>query len=518
MNQVWYIFRKDARHHWPSIAASLALLVAFAWFDIRSWSRFDGAMATGAAAAVSFFFVSQTLPGLVNVLLPLSWMFLIVRVVQGESLVGDRQFWVTRPYDWKQLLAAKLLFVLVFINFPFLCMNAFLLARAGFHPTHYIVGLLWIQLLWTISLFLAVAALATVTRNIPQMLLAALFIVLYVIGITALFSFLRKSNFSGSIDSWSVLLLGSTAVAIIFIQYSRRRTALSLGLIVGVCALLTLISVATPVVVPDRKQIAREYPLSTGNRPVELALARPEQNGGEFARVYSGDVSIQFPLSVAGIPQGSFLRMDGMIVTLTKANGFRWDSSWQRNALWMFPDLKLAHIGFQIKQNIFDQLNSGPVTAHLLLAFTEYRENNSRPFTVPSSEFSLPEVGRCTSEFQHLRGIQCLAPLRRPTFLLVTTETAANTCRLGNSRLPSPPFVRAFVQGGFGPAEMGISPVHQVLIDPSEWDPYGGLPFTPGLCPGTPLTLSHPEVTGSRGLEVEFDNVSLDDFRERLPK
>ena len=67
---------------------------------------------------------------------------------------------------------------------------------------------------------------------------------------------------------------------------------------------------------------------------------------------------------------------------------------------------------------------------------------------------------------------------------------------------------RLFESGGFGPAEMGISPVHQVLIDPSEWDWSGGLPFTPGLCPGTPLTLSNPEVTGSRGLEVEFDNIS----------
>jgi hypothetical protein len=149
MNQVWNIFRKDARHHWLSIATSLALLLAFAWFDVRSWSRFDGALATGMATDVLFFFGSQMLPGLVNVLLPLSWIFLIVRVVQGELLVGDRQFWVTRPYDWKQLLAAKLLFVLAFINLPFLCMGAFLLARAGFPPTHYLVGLLWTQLLWT---------------------------------------------------------------------------------------------------------------------------------------------------------------------------------------------------------------------------------------------------------------------------------------------------------------------------------------------------------------------------------
>src|ERR1700739_4313976 len=115
MNQVWNIFRKDARRHWPEIAASLAALLAFAWLDIRRWSQGD------SFAATSFFVLidSQFLPGLLNALLPLSWMFLIVRVVQGESLVGDRQFWITRPYDWKQLMAAKALFVLAFINLPF---------------------------------------------------------------------------------------------------------------------------------------------------------------------------------------------------------------------------------------------------------------------------------------------------------------------------------------------------------------------------------------------------------------
>ena len=174
MNQVLHIFRKDARHLWREIAASLALLVAFAWLDIRSWSQPYGAMATGVSVLLS----AEMLPGLVNLLLPVSWIFLIVRVVQGESLVGDRQFWVTRPYDWKQLLAAKALFVLTFVNFPLLLADAFLLAHAGFHPTHYLAGLLWLQLMWILFLFVWLTALAAVTNSVAQMLLALLLIVL----------------------------------------------------------------------------------------------------------------------------------------------------------------------------------------------------------------------------------------------------------------------------------------------------------------------------------------------------
>src|SRR5579863_10228705 len=254
MNQVLHIFRKDVRHLWREIAASLALLLAFAWLDIRSWSRPYGAVATGISVLLS----GEMLPGLVNFLLPVSWIFLIVRVVQGESLVGDRQFWVTRPYDWKQLLAAKTLFVLAFVNFPFFLADAFLLARAGFHPTHYLSGLLWLQLMWVLLLFVWLTALATVTNSIAQMLLALLLIVLDMIGTSALSSVIRKAEFSGSIDQWWGLVVIGVAVIIILMQYSRRRTALSRWMIVGVCALLTLISVASSrATSPDRSSIVR---------------------------------------------------------------------------------------------------------------------------------------------------------------------------------------------------------------------------------------------------------------------
>src|SRR5579863_4832809 len=215
MNQVLHIFRKDIRHLWREIAASLALLVAFAWLDTRSWSQPHGAMATGISVLLS----GEMLPGLVNFLLPVSWIFLIVRVVQGESLVGDRQFWVTRPYDWKQLLAAKTLFVLAFVNFPFFLADAFLLARAGFHPTHYLSGLLWLQMMWVLLLFVWLTALATVTNSIAQMLLALLLIVLDVIGSSALSSFIQKSGFSVGVNSLWGLVVNGVAVTVIFIQY-----------------------------------------------------------------------------------------------------------------------------------------------------------------------------------------------------------------------------------------------------------------------------------------------------------
>ena len=115
----------------------------------------------------------------------------MIRVVQGESLVGDRQFWITRPYEWPKLLGSKIAFVLVFVCVPLLVLQIVLLRSAGFHPANYVTGLLWMQA--TLLMFvLPMAALATVTATIVQLLLALLIVVLYLIGMSWLSSQFRN--------------------------------------------------------------------------------------------------------------------------------------------------------------------------------------------------------------------------------------------------------------------------------------------------------------------------------------
>jgi len=509
MNQIWNIFRKDARHHWPEIVASLALLAAFAWLDIHTWGLPNEVVAAGA---FSFVLLFRILPGLVNVLLPLSWIFLIVRVVQGESLVGDRQFWVTRPYDWRLLLAAKTLFVVAFVNLPLFCMDMFLLAQAGFHPTHYLVGLLCMQLMWTLLMFLPAAAVASITRNIPQLLLGALLIALYMVGMAALSQVVPNSSFSGNGDESSGLLLIATAAAVVFVQYSRRRTALARWLIAGLCVALILVLLLTPY----RSLIASEYPASKGDFPLQLALSSAENNKSNYFPGHYGVASITLPLSVSGIPKDSFLELDGMIVTLTNSAGLRWDSGWQFQARYLGTDVSVVEANFDMKQKIFDQFKSAPVNVHLLLAFTQYHDKNQRQFIVPSGEFNLPEVGRCSSKMEYGHALGCQVPLRRPTPLLITSETSASTCPI--TRVDTKPtpghFARSISFGESEPAEMGISPVHQFDLYLSAWDWASHEPMSPGICPGTPLILSNPELIGRSRVELQHDNLSPTEYQQ----
>ncbi len=215
MKQILNIFRKDLRRFWRESAVSIALLATYAWNDPRGWAGEGNLVAYGGIGAL---FTHQLLSGLVTVLLPVAWSFLIVRLVQGEALVGDRQFWVTRPYDWKKLLAAKVLFVALTINLPLLIVDFILLAKAGFSPTHYVIGLLWMQLLISLTLILPIATLATVTASVVQMILAALGIVLYMIGVAALASVIPSSSFSDPADSVELALVLVTCGAVILWQ------------------------------------------------------------------------------------------------------------------------------------------------------------------------------------------------------------------------------------------------------------------------------------------------------------
>jgi hypothetical protein len=168
MKQVIHIFRKDVRHLWKEIAVSLTLLAVYVWSEPATW--FSGAAASGLSGLATRSSIAE----LVTELLPISWWLLVLRVVQDEALVGDRQFWVTRPYEWKKLLAAKVLFGAAFVSVPLLLAQFSLLQLAAFPPTLALVpGILWMQLTWALIL-LTIATLATVTTGIGQMALVML--------------------------------------------------------------------------------------------------------------------------------------------------------------------------------------------------------------------------------------------------------------------------------------------------------------------------------------------------------
>jgi len=195
MRQAWHIFLKDLRRHRWEAGVCLLLTISVGWNEIHSWTTGElGARTFGVGGFFTIEFWSRMAPAL----LVFAWAFLILRAVHAESLVGDRQFWITRPYEWAKLLAAKFLFVFALINLPLFLLDVYLLWRAGFPPHHYFAGLLWMQLGLLVMLILPFLALVSVTATLAQSLLAFLIVALYMAGMVYLSDKIPSSSFSGS--------------------------------------------------------------------------------------------------------------------------------------------------------------------------------------------------------------------------------------------------------------------------------------------------------------------------------
>ncbi len=156
MRQALHIFRKDVRRLRWEILGALALVAAFV--DSGSQDAIQRTAhhrhSTSIRQRCSRSHGIGTCPS---------------RVIHGEALPGHKQFWLTRPYSWKSLLAAKALFVLVFVTLPMMIADAVIVAAEGFRVGSHWGGLIWEQLLWWLLFVIpAWLALAAVTRGLVE--------------------------------------------------------------------------------------------------------------------------------------------------------------------------------------------------------------------------------------------------------------------------------------------------------------------------------------------------------------
>lgn len=498
MNQVWHIFRKDVRHLWRETAIWLALVAAFTRLLIVQWNPLNS-IASGPIALYEILGLSASLA-------PLALMFLIARAVHGEALAGDRQFWITRPYDWKKLLAAKVLFVIVFVNVPLFVAHASMLAIAGFHPFAFLGGLLWLQVMWSATLVLPIAGLATVTRGIGQMFLGLLFVGLFAIVLSVLRGSIRNSAFSEPSNSFYFSLVAIAAVAVIMLQYSLRQTARSRFLIAGLAAALVVVLVAAPY----RSLIAHAYPRQT-DFPVKLS----PMPATEVHYNLSERVPLLAMFHVSGFPKDTFLELDGVVLRLHNSSGQHWDSGWQSHKTIIFPDFAVLQTSVELTEDTLNRLQSSPMSGDLLLAVTLYHDQNQRPFVIPRGEFDVPGLGICDTGLGTISALSCRIPIRRPAFLMLTSERTSSTCPANPNQIPPAPgqVARAYVRDGSEPGQSDLSPVQIEGITLSE--PQDTTRIS-GMCPDTPITLSNPEVVARTGIEVHLDSAWLDAYFKSL--
>jgi len=533
MKQILHIFRKDVRRLWMEILVSIVAVALFAWAIPKTWISVY--VAAGSKP-------SREIGHLLYIIVPLSWGLLIARLIHGEPLVGDRQFWITRPYEWPKLLAAKVLFVLLLIYIPFLLMQAAILFQVGFNPLSHLPGLLY-ELLLISLVFFPLLGLAAVTSNLVRMLLTILG-VLVVLGLVSsiVFSTVGTNGNNSNAGFWpipwgglaSILVVLLVCGAVIVLQYARRR-ALVARLLLGSAPFLVLL---VSFLANSSAIIRRAYPLVADADPFALRMISDEQDDARRAGVdrwssNSGSTNyfnidrkkwaeIKVELRASGVAAGDRWQLDAFRPTLTPANGAPVKLDWlESQEVFDTPDtanyLSYHTISFLVRRSDYERLKSSVVSLHLDFALTEATPARSWHFSLPKGDFRIPDLASCSAidnremQVMNIFAIFCRFPLKTPALFTVTALQTRGPCELAPAQPgdPSLPISRWFGNFDAAPASFGISPMEEsAILSGSGYNPDPKIVPT-RLCPGAPVVVTQYRKVRSLQTGIKVENFNL---------
>ena len=269
----------------------------------------------------------------VEMLWGLAGILLIARVIHAEALPGDRLFWLTRPYSRRSLFAAKLAFILLFVNLPLVVVQEILANRAGFSPLSTLTGVICNQILVLFCISLPAAVVAAVTTGFVSFLLTTLPILIAGFSLTQFVTPLSLGLFSTSRSEaaewvWQglgVAALAALAAAVLWLQYAHRRTAssrmLAGGAAVAAACAYWLLPWSFPVTVESliAAHLSKAPALELAVDAVR-PLAVVDPNGGSSHR-FTDSKLLHIPLEIRGVPEDAEVRIDAITIVATGPDG-----------------------------------------------------------------------------------------------------------------------------------------------------------------------------------------------------
>ena len=467
MRQTWHIFLKDARRLRYEIIVMLALTAAYAWSQGHS----------GPIPTMRTIRLMQVANILRAYLLPMGWWFLASLAVYGEPLPGNRQFWITRPYRWTSLLAAKLLFVLAFVSFPLLLADCFILVLQGLRPWESPVGLLWHELALFAVIFLPMMAVACITTSFGQAVLVGLgtTVIIAVCFFGPLLSSvvdqlgLNGVGFAvgggtevevGISGLLACLVLTSAALAIMILQYRARRTQVSRVIFVA-AVLLALyggrffsgdrtFALQSPLFksrVDTSSITAVFWPGS--NPPPPVPPAHQSTDRADFT-------SVTLPIRFEGAPSGTAVVADLMLAEVTPPNSKPW------NTMLLFAPAPPDTVWYKayVDRSLFDQVKGEAVRVHLTMQLTVLGDPHTQDLPLRKGPQRVPGVGLCEPvpfmPRPFLRLVNCRVAFRPPAFVLARFDGS-------ETEVPGPqegaPTVQFRSHYSPYPADFGIDPI-----------------------------------------------------------
>jgi hypothetical protein len=381
MNQALHIVRKDLRHNWLQIAAYAIVLILFAILE--------PSVETGVRISNPVLPLMVTL---LRFLIPASWLLLTVRVVHTESLVGDRQFWITRPYRWQSLLASKTLFITLVLVLPYLAMQCSMVAHAGLNPFNngFVIAIVRLGVIAWIPIFVVASISATLQTAIAT-----------VVGMIAVWgsglSFLLDRDGSRTDAPYSFVILSiifaCIFIAILIAHYRQRdvhkaRAALLSAVVLFLALFIGYVQMSVPFL---RSLLMRtHYP--TGTVP-ELHLAFREDLGRPRAESKNNkpdaQLRVTMPIQLEGLDAAK--RLINLNATYTvDVKGEHYTSPWRPVAL------SGGGMSLLVPHDLLVRAAGSPAHLHLTLGGTVLDPTATQTATL-SDHFAVAGNGACSA-------------------------------------------------------------------------------------------------------------------------
>jgi ABC-2 family transporter protein len=494
--QPFHIFRKDAMHLWPETLITIVLLPVFAWVEVQSWAHSTPENMSATTVLIKLASLGLAL------LLPIAWLVLTSRLVHDEELVGDRQFWITRPYTWYSLLSSKVFSLIVLIGLPMMVMQIWLLHHAGMYPTQIIPTILKNLLILGIALLLPLLVIAAVTATFVRYICSVLAGVIYLFIVIIFAAYLWSDQLDAPYFS---VLLTCTLVAFLLVplvlQYARRKTMIARIFLLALPLVFVVFGLFTPVNLLSEHR----YPdVSTGKISFDGTAPHAPLEGRLFSVLHKNIVNLPVQIDLGNMSKESFVEVQRFRAEITGPNGFHYTSDWSSTRASLYPGETYSTVPISLPEKIFEQIHDKPVAIHLQLGTQNLSSGTAYTVTATEKPFPIPGHGTCTI-YTTDGSLDCRFPYSAPDAMGITATVHDGTCQQPGQQTGT-----AF---GHLPASSGglhLSSVATAQIPLSVGE------YKVEVCPGTPVTF-HEAVEGAYGrMHLDIPAITLDSYAMRI--
>ena len=419
---IWNIVRKDFKLLWPYGLAAAILQFAIVAVHLKLG-------------------VFEEQPVFASLLLLLETMMyfgvavLIATLVHEDSLAGMRQDWLVRPIRRRDLLAAKLIFLLLSVQLPMLLAGIICGLANGFSFLLSCSAALSQNLYFLVGFTLPICAFVSLTRSTSEALGAAFVIVVGIVFSTEALILPMSGNPLGPTSNtglaWIPLTLrlaifSVAALAILALQYFRRATRASrlvLGAAIAICLFTEFVpwnavfawqQAIAPAPVAAQSIAVRFNPAL--GRSKSTAPASAAGGSAEFAPAQrhsaNEDIVLRIPLEFTGIPTNSILKIDRAVARLTAPNTTRQQIISSASDPGDFEVLndgqplsepQPAHELLLVLGNAYTRFKDTPVTLQLDYSATLLNLSSTQAIPAVNGDLRMVSLGHCETRLNDSR-------------------------------------------------------------------------------------------------------------------